>query len=76
MIDIARDVTRTALIVGAEVLVFSPIPGLTGIAKVLLGIWDALLLVSVSASLVICIIIHSSCLRIVLDEQASVPPPH
>ncbi|KAF5376728.1 hypothetical protein D9615_007804 [Tricholomella constricta] len=42
MIDITVDVAHEVLANGAELLKFSPIPGLEGAAKLLLGIWDAL----------------------------------
>lgn len=47
LIDLASYVGRTTLVAGAEVLPLVPVPGLAGIAKLLLGIWDALLMVSV-----------------------------
>lgn len=47
LIDLANYVGRTTLVAGAEVLPLVPVPGLASIAKILLGIWDALLLVSV-----------------------------
>ncbi|KAF8066474.1 hypothetical protein FPV67DRAFT_1669970 [Lyophyllum atratum] len=42
MIDIAVDVAYEVLAHGAELLKFSPIPGLEGVAKLLLGIWNTL----------------------------------
>ncbi|KAF9460229.1 hypothetical protein BDZ94DRAFT_1378061, partial [Collybia nuda] len=55
LIDLANSVGRTALATGAEVLPYVPVPGLAGIAKVLLSIWDALLQVSAN---------KQSCLRL------------
>ncbi|KAG6843864.1 hypothetical protein H0H87_012256 [Tephrocybe sp. NHM501043] len=38
---LSKNITHEVLVMGAELLKFSPIPGLEGAAKVLLGIWDA-----------------------------------
>ncbi|KAG6864029.1 hypothetical protein C0991_000967 [Blastosporella zonata] len=70
MVDLSGDITHEALVRGAELLKFSPIPGLEGAARVLLGIWDALQ--QIETNRLACLRLTERCADILIAIQVEI----
>ncbi|PFH46686.1 hypothetical protein AMATHDRAFT_154039, partial [Amanita thiersii Skay4041] len=70
-LDIAGDVAHEALMVGAELLKLSPIPGLEGIGKAILIIWDSVQLVAFNRMQCLRLVKRSADIFISIREEIS-----